>query len=529
MAAKDPTISWKSFLFLVVLALGLAADFRFPYLDTRPMHTDEAIQAVKFINFWKTGVFPYDPKDYHGPALHHITRAFAFFARWAGPESLTDAKLRMVVAICGMLLIAATLLAGDALGRLGAALAMLFIAVSPMEAFYSRYFIMEVPLVLFVAVFLFSCWRYSQSRNIAWLLAAGTALGLQHATKETFILNLGAAACGWVAARLLAGSFLPRPDNRLSLSPSTRGVAKPWLWILIPAVIVSVTLFSSFYQNWPAVKDSVTTYAHYLQRSEGVGHEKPWYYYLTLIFWRKDTVVWTEALIGGLGVIGMLNAFFGWHRNPARRAFLIFLSVYALALLTVYSMLSYKTPWSILGAQHALCLLAGAGAAVIWQWLSGRAPKTIAALLLAGGVYHLCLQTGLAIHEYRADLRNPYVYSHTSTNIFQLAERIRELQKLRPGGLSVQVINLDSGWPLPWYLRDIPSIGYQTNVPATLDAPVIVADLNKKPEVETKLAGKTYESSIYGLRPGVMLNLFVEKKLWEEFMAAAKPQPGRHD
>ena len=37
-----------------------------------------------------------------------------------------------------------TLLAADGLGRLGTVLAMLLMAVSPMNVFYSRYFIMEV-------------------------------------------------------------------------------------------------------------------------------------------------------------------------------------------------------------------------------------------------------------------------------------------------------------------------------------------------------------------------------------------------
>ena len=205
MAIKEPNITWKSFGFLVLLALALAADFRFPYLDQRPMHADEAILATKYVDFWKTGVFQYDNKDYHGPGLHNLTRAFGWVAHWTHPDQLTDAKLRLVVAVCGMGLLLLTLMAVDALDRLGTALAMLLMAVSPMMIFYSRYFIMEVPLVWWVAVFLFSCWRYSQSQGKRWLVVAGIALGFQHATKETFVLNLGAAVCGWIAAKVVCG------------------------------------------------------------------------------------------------------------------------------------------------------------------------------------------------------------------------------------------------------------------------------------------------------------------------------------
>ena len=530
MAIKEPNITWKSFGLLAIIALALAANFRFPLLDSRPMHTDEAILATKYVDFWKTGVFAYDNKDYHGPGLHNLTRAFGWVARWSHPDELTDAKLRLVVAVCSMMLIGLTLLAADGLGRLGTVLAMILMAVSPMNVFYSRYFIMEVPLVFWVSVFLFSCWRFTQSQSLKWLILAGAALGFQHATKETFILNLGAAVCGWIAAKVVCGGFSGRPTNRLSLSSAKRGVSHAWLWVLVPAVIVSVALYSSGFKNWQAVKDSVTTFGHYFTRSEGSGHEKTWHYYLTLIFWRKDGLAWSEALIGGLGVVGMLNAFFGNHRNTSRQAFLVFLSIYTLALLTVYSLISYKTPWSFLSAQYSLTLLAGVGGAVIWHWLEGRIVKVIYLALLIAGVWHLCIQSGRAIHDYRADPRTPYVYSHTSTNLLEAVQRVQQLAKLKPDGFSVQVINRDSGWPLPWYLRRMPDVGYQLTTPDQLTSPVIIADIDKKEEVAAKLAGRTYESSsIYGLRPNVMLVMFVEQSLWEQFRAKTAAKPVIHE
>ncbi len=529
MARKEPNISWTAFGIVALVALVLAANFRFPYLDKRPMHTDEAILAVKYSEFAETGHFKYDPRDYHGPGLHHITRAVSAVMRW-GVGDLTDARLRTVTALCGMMLLLVGLLAVDGLGRLGTALGMLLIAVSPMQVFYSRYFIMEIPFVLGIAVFLVALWRFSQSKGTAWLLLAGVALGMQHATKETFVLSLGATLCGWIAARVVVGGFSPRPDGRLSISRDKKGVALPWLWVLVPAVIVSVTLFSSFFKDWAAVRDSVLTYGHYLGRSEGVGHEKPWHYYLTLIFWRKDGLTWSEGLIGGLGVIGMLHAFLGTHRDPARQAFLVFLSIYTLALFTVYSILGYKTPWSILGAQHTLVLLAGVGAAAIWHFAEGRIMRVVLALLFAAGAWHLSKQTSLSIHDYRADPRNPYVYSHTSGKFPDLVLMIERLSRLRPDTFSMQVINRDNGWPMPWYLRSMKNIGYQIDTPPALDAPVILVDVEKQAEVEARLGGKAYDSSgIYGLRPNVNMTMFVEKTLWDQFRVSMNALPAMHE
>jgi predicted membrane-bound mannosyltransferase len=70
---KEITLSIHSFLLLALFAIGLGSFYRLPGLERRPMHTDEAILAVKAGEFWNSGQFDYDPRDYHGPALHQVT------------------------------------------------------------------------------------------------------------------------------------------------------------------------------------------------------------------------------------------------------------------------------------------------------------------------------------------------------------------------------------------------------------------------------------------------------------------------
>ncbi len=162
---------------LVILALGLGAYYRFPVLGKRPMHTDEAILAMKLGEFQGSGHFQYDPKDFHGPGLHYLALGWAKLAGWGPSSSWTEAELRTVPAVCGMLLILCTLLFRDALGRSGTGLAMLMMAVSPMMVFYSRYFIMEVPLVLFINLTMAALWRRSQGGGFWWLILRRTWLG----------------------------------------------------------------------------------------------------------------------------------------------------------------------------------------------------------------------------------------------------------------------------------------------------------------------------------------------------------------
>ncbi|MCB1279750.1 flippase activity-associated protein Agl23 [Prosthecobacter sp.] len=502
-----------------IISLALGAYYRFPSLGERPMHTDEAILAMKSAEFQATGHFQYDPKDFHGPGLHYITRVWARLAGWGDSSTWTEAQLRTVPVICGLLLLLSTLLLRDALGRYAAGLAMLLISISPMMVYYSRYFIMEVPLVLFITLSIAALWRYSQGGGRWWLVVAGFSLGMQHATKETFAINVVAGVIGFVVARLTIGDFAPRRSG-FDIGLNKSRASKPWLWVIIVAIATSIAIYSGGFKDWQAVKDSALTYLNYLERSGGSGHEKPWHYYLTLIFWRKDGLVWSEAMIGGLGIIGMLYSFLGNHqKHPTRQPFLVFLSVYTLVLFAVYSFLAYKTPWSILSAQHALTLLAGVGAAAISRALTGRIPRLAFRIAFGIGLYHLIAQTNIAIHNYAADSRNPYVYSHTSTNLMRLRPQLRELQKIAPDdNFNVLVVNRDAGWPLPWYWRDIKTVRYESTLPETLDARVIVAETDMTPAVEAKFDGKTYfKQGPFGLRPGVLLNMWVEQSLWDRY------------
>ncbi|MDZ4289391.1 MAG: TIGR03663 family protein [Prosthecobacter sp.] len=518
---KEVTLSLQTFLFLAVFAIGLGAFYRLPGLERRPMHADEAILAVKLGEFWDTGHFAYDPHDYHGPALHQVSWLWGHLARWDGPHTWTEAQVRMVAAVGGLALLLITLLFTDALGRIGTAWAMIFMAASPMMVFYSRYFIMEILLVALVALSLASFWRYSQSGARGWLLLGGGALGFQHATKETFVLNVGAALCGWIAARVLAGEFVPRRSNGFSFgNPTIRGrTERPWLWVLVPAVLVSILAFSEGFRDWQAVKDSVLTYGNYVERSGGSGHEKPMSYYLMLIFGHRDKVIWSEGMIGGLGLIGMLYAFLGDHKNGPRHAFLVFLSVYTLALFTVYSILSYKTPWSILSAQYALTLLAGVGGGAIWNWLSNRMARFVVTLLFLAGVWNLCDQTSTITgshpkpsFELSADPSNPYAYSHTLPKVLKLVAEVKRIAAERGDAFSAQVVSVDQGWPLPWYWRNLPQIGYQAHLPRIINAPVVLLDAEFVEAAKIKMAGQGYDQGTgYGLRPGVMLVMFVKQ------------------
>jgi hypothetical protein len=107
-----------------------------------------------------------------------------------------------------------------------------------------------------------------------------------------------------------------------------------------------------------------------------------------------------------------------------------------------------------------------------------------------------------------------------------MATRILDLAALHADGTRMQVSVIASPyeqWPLPWYLRTMPNVGYWTapDDPLALQAPVIVSALEHAPALDRAL-GDRYVSEFFGLRPEVPLALYIERGLWDRFLAKAQ-------
>jgi hypothetical protein len=68
----------------------------------------------------------------------------------------------------------------------------------------------------------------------------------------------------------------------------------------------------------------------------------------------------------------------------------------------------------------------------------------------------------------------------------------------------------------------MPHVGYWTSaadLPA-LDAPVIVSSMGNTEALDAAL-GDRYVSEFYGVRPEVLVTLYIERGLWDRFLARA--------
>ena len=60
-------------LLLILTAIIAALALRLPQLQQRPMHTDEAVHAIKFGSLLEDGYYRYDSFEFHGPTLNYLT------------------------------------------------------------------------------------------------------------------------------------------------------------------------------------------------------------------------------------------------------------------------------------------------------------------------------------------------------------------------------------------------------------------------------------------------------------------------
>jgi uncharacterized protein (TIGR03663 family) len=545
-------MSKTAFRGLLLIVLCGAALLRVPGLSLRPMHHDEANQALKFGLLLEKGEYRYDKADHHGPTLYYLTLPLAWASAKTTLASLDETTLRLLPVLFGLGLIPLLLLFGKDIGRPAVLFAGLFAALSPAFAYYSRFYIQETLFVFFIAGFLGSLWRFLSRPSSGWAVAAGFFGGMMFATKETSVVVFAATAGALVLTSLTAKKEARPP----AANPGIRALH---IGLFAAAAGVTAALFySSFFTNPKGLVDSVLAFQTYFAKGGTPGlHGHPWWYYLGLLTRVKSGgLAWSEALVLALACLGFLAA------ALKRDRFAIFISFYALITAVVFSLIPYKTPWNLLPFHLGFVILAGIGTVFMFRslreryqpirlpglepgvcsglilsgafypdlkigvWRRRTYQKILAGILLAIGLFHLGWQSYQANFRYYADPRNPYVYAQTSTDYLKLVRRVDEIASIHPDHerMPIKVV-CDPGetWPLPWSLRRFERVGYWTDGQAWRaaasfeDAPVVIASRDQAERIQPLIQSR-YQAEYYGLRPDVLLMIFIRNDLWDHLL-----------
>ena len=241
---------------------------------------------------------------------------------------------------------------------------------------------------------------------------------------------------------------------------------------LVAAVVVSSLLFSSFLTHPRGVVDSLRAYGIYAERAGAASwHFHPWDYYLRLLIYvpASGTPVWTEALIVLLAVVGGAA---GWRASgrvrrectgPALPGLLHAADARRLLRDPLQDpLVPAGVPARDDPPRGRGCRRAAAGRPAVsrrrpwWASCWPRPRRTSAG------------RPGPEASGSPPIPRNPYVYAHTGTDVFEIvAHASKQLARAHPDGtkLPLQVISRENLWPLPWYLREFSRVRWWNGVP----------------------------------------------------------------
>jgi uncharacterized protein (TIGR03663 family) len=335
------------------------------------------------------------------------------------------------------------------------------------------------------------------------------------------------------------------------------------------ALITGCLFISGFGTNIHGPIDYIRAYGPWFHRAQGASiHNHPFGYYLKLLVWSRITVdktvgsVWSESLIVVLAIAGAIVAFsprMQLYKSAGSAQLWRFVAFYTLSLTLVYSVIPYKTPWCLLSFLLGMCLLAGFAVATLLQGLGSRSGSCEAVPLPVfsaaparsedeaerarerlgeGGIATriallavvLIAASQLANQAYRAsfvsyaDPTNPYVYAATAATIVDFQKRIDDVAKYWPehNNMVIKVFsNSNYYWPLPWYLRRYPHVGWYSHPPASKEeaaAPVTVCAVEMDEQMSDLLNDTDLMNGIDEVRNGVFYETFIRMDVWTTYL-----------
>ncbi len=471
-------------------------------LADKPYHHDESIHAVESWKYAEHGTYKFDPM-LHGPFLYHVQAAiFKVLPVNNFTGRLSMAAMAMSTAYLGYSLLSFFPLA--ALIWLG------FFAFSPTLAFYHRYLAMDTPMMFLTALLLWSAFRFSDSGKLKFFYTAVAAYALMVCTKLNFI---------FVSASVITFFALPSARAAIELKRPLRSLRWHWLPGFLLFTLIFCTLYSTFFTNPGGILDALyrRMIPYWIEQNKIQRIKGPFDYYLPMLAIYELPLLFVLSL----GVLHAANstvkrsritgvtlaaAFLllwvfqakwavlstimdqKFHFTEPWHAPLALLEVLAWGMVVTYhlkreeygpaffahwgftSLLAYsyageKVPWLGTHIIFPFSFYAACHLAIRFQTWSKIKKVRMGVLFTVVAIWQGYITIQAAV-THAADPKERLVYTHTSTEVVRLVNRIDRLAKETKEGKELKIqVNGDSAWPLYWYLRNYTRWFYPTLEP----------------------------------------------------------------
>ena len=429
-------LSKRAFFVVSICILVLAAFLRFYLLGEKPPHFDEGINGWFVDQMLVNGFYQYNHENFHGPLYFYMLLV---------SQSLLGfdiVPLRLPAVMGSLFTILGILMFRPIFGAKPVLVAAFLATISPAQVFYGRYSIHESWFAGFVVLMVLGAiglWLYGAKRYLNLLVVGVTGCIL---LKETTIIHVGCLVLAVPVCLAYTKYALNQPNGFAKREWSAKDLLPP----LLLASVVLVLFFSGLFMNWRGVGSMALGYTSWLSTGVGMssGHEKPWYYWLSLFHQYE----WPVAV--GLAY----SVYYAFRGETPTRYFVI----YSCGALMAYSIVSYKTPWCILPFQWPFFIMCGLMVSTVWE---PRCKSWLAALVLAVASVHSAWKMCELNWVNSTDPKEPYVYVQTSKELMVALNPLLLAIKTDPAARELRgQVNLDSYYPLPWIFRNMPNVGY---------------------------------------------------------------------
>ena len=177
-----PRLGWELALFLLIAAVALG--LRLWDLDGRTMHYDESLHVHYSWRMAEGEGYSHSPWM-HGPFQVHMV---AFIFKIFGDSDFTS---RLGYVLFGAALAMLPYFFRNYMGRAGALVTSLILALSPSLMYFSRFGRNDILIAFFASALLLMMWKYLNEGKNRYLYTASALLALIFATKETSFIVVG--------------------------------------------------------------------------------------------------------------------------------------------------------------------------------------------------------------------------------------------------------------------------------------------------------------------------------------------------
>ncbi len=483
------------------LPMLIASLIRFWDIDLRPLHSDEGVNSFFLLNLYNNNYYHYDPANYHGPFLYYIG-LIPFYVL-----GISDFSFRLMPVLFGIMVVALLYPLRKRIGKMGLLTTGLLIAVSPANSFFSRDTIHETYLVFFSLAVVVSFFLYSETRKSRYIFFATASLAFIITIKETYIMTFAVYALSLAIAYGYEIVFFPKGARFRHFKDVFAAFAidckknKYAIGISIGVfLLINFLFYSSFFTYYAGIKGILTTLKIWSKTGVHIGgHAKPFIYYFKVLYKFELPIL----------VLGIAGFYYAFRRG---NKFTVFVSLWAILIYIIYSLVPYKTPWLILNITLPFTILGGIFVNGIFGIVKKRWHYAIFYPIYVIIFGFFCYQSIMLNFINYDDERYELVYVQTKRDVFNLLDRMKSLSNSCGKNMVINVVSKEY-WPLPWYLREYKNARLWGNVIDNPNAPVILVDKSGESKLKEKLKGK-YKKERFVLRPGVWLVAYIQEGLY---------------